>query len=181
MLEVCGKNIILREFTEENLQNPAYFNWIRDPYLMKMIRFEYLLPIAHQEIIQYVRTLIQSKTDGFFAVYTKETQEFIGTQKIGHIDWRTGTADIGILIGHPAYRGKGLSYDIISTACNYAFSELGLRKLTAGTPASNVAMIKCFEKIGFVEEGTLRKNLLISGEFVDHKVYGVFKNEFLHE
>ena len=92
--------------------------------------------------------------------------------------WRAGLADIGILIGDRSYQGRGLAGDAVTTACRYAFDELSLRKMTGGTPAINTAMCKCFERVGFREEGRLRRQLLISGDYCDHVLYGMFKDEF---
>lgn len=180
MLEICGEKIILREFSEENLTDPLYYKWLRDlDILCNIYRIEYLLPLKFKTIESYVNNLLCSETDCFFAIYLKEKEEFIGTQRIGHINWRVGLADLGILIGNKNYWGQGLATDVIRTACLYSFEKLSLRKLTAGTSANNTAMIKCFERIGFSVEGVLRKQLLLNGDYYDHYLFGIFKDEFL--
>lgn len=179
MLILEGKEIILKEFTKDNLHDSRYFAWLRDIEVIRTIyRLEYLLPIQFSEVESYVENLQKSKNDCLFAIYYKKDNQFIGTQRIGHIDWRAGLADMGIMIGNRQYWGKGLATDALSVSCDYAFNELSLRKLTGGTPASNIAMYKCFEKIGFKREGSLRKNLLISGKYIDHYLYGLFRKEF---
>ena len=179
MLTLTGKQIYLCEFTEENLQDERYFLWLRELDVVTMIyRLEYLMPLQRSEVEKYVRAVFASNSDCLFAIYHTETQEFIGTLKIGHIDWRTGTGDIGLLIGEKKYWGRRIAQEVVSLACKYAFNVLSLRKLTAGTPAVNIAMCKCFEKIGFQREAQLRKSLLIGGEFVDHILFGLFKEEF---
>jgi [ribosomal protein S5]-alanine N-acetyltransferase len=179
MLQLEGESIVLREFTETNLNDPKYFGWLRDLEVVTPIyRLEYLMPIQFQEVEKYVHLLFSSKNDCFFAVYRKDTDEFIGTQRIGHIDWRTGIGDIGILIGDKKSWGKGFATQAVGVACKYAFSVLSLRKLTGGTPETNVAMCKCFEHIGFQQEGRLRKQLLINGEYYDHIFFGLLKDYY---
>lgn len=179
MLEVPGKSIVLREFTKENLYDPAYYRWLRDIEVITTIyRIDYLLPLDFSEVESYVNSMLSSKNDCFFAIYDKETDEFIGTQRIGHIDWRTGRGDMGILVGNRNYWGKGVAKDAIATASAYAFRSLSLRKLTAGTPSINTAMCRCFERLGYKEEGRLRDQLLINGEYCDHVLYGLLRNEF---
>ena len=137
MLEIEGKGHHPQGVTRENLQDPRYFDWLRDLAVVTTIyRMEYLLPLQFSTLESYVEGLFASKNDCFFAIYAKQEQEFIGTQRIGHIDWRTGSADLGILIGNRKYWGRGLSSDAIRTACGYAFGSLSLRKMTAGTPPS---------------------------------------------
>lgn len=179
MLQLEGKKVALREFTKDNLFDANYFNWLRDLNVVNTInRLEYLMPIQFSEVEAYVKRLWESKNDAFFAIYAKDTNEFIGTQRLAQIDWRTGIADVGILVGNRNYWGKGIAKDAVSTAAEYAFNTLSLRRLTAGTPASNIAMIKCFERLGFKQEGRHRQQLLLSGEYVDRVLFGMFKEEF---
>lgn len=179
MLKIDGKNIYLQEFTEANLEDPRYFDWLRDLKILPFIgRMEYFFPTQMYEIRSYVENLISNKEDCFLAIYHKASAEFIGTAKIGHVNWRVGAADLGIMIGDVNYRNKGLSVDVVSTAANYAYSYLCLRKLTGGTSSLNIAMQRCFENVGFIQEGCLRKQLLMSGDYCDHVLYGMFKEEY---
>ncbi len=182
MLQLDGESVVLREFTEENIKDPRYFEWLRDLDVVTSIyRLEYLMPIQFQEVEKYVHVLLSSKKDCFFAIYRKDTNEFIGTQRIGHIDWRAGIGDIGVLIGDKSAWGKGFATQAVSVACKYAFSTLSLRRLTGGTPETNTAMAECFKRIGFQQEGKLRKHLLINGEYCDHILYGLMKEDYQRE
>lgn len=179
MLELVGVNIILREFSEENLHDEKYFKWLRDLDVVETInRIEYILPIKFSEVEKYVNNLWNSSHDAFFSIYTKDKNEFIGTQRVSEINWRTGTANLGILIGEREYWGKGIAKDSISVICDYCFNKLSLRRLVANTLATNIAMGKCFERLGFKLEGILREDSLIKGKYVDRNLYGLFKNEF---
>jgi RimJ/RimL family protein N-acetyltransferase len=179
MFVLEGEKIYLKEFLQENLNDPNYFKWLRDYDVVKNIgHLEYLMPLQFTEVEKYFMDLTDSKNDSFFAVFFKENNTFIGTLKIGHINWRTGVADIGIMIGEKKYRGKGLSQDIIKIGCDYAFKKLSMRKITAGTASGNIAMCKCFERVGFKKEGIIRGQVLIEGVYEDHILYGLFPNEF---
>ncbi|MBK7627798.1 MAG: GNAT family N-acetyltransferase [Bacteroidales bacterium] len=179
MLQIDGEKIVLREFTKTELYDEKYFLWLRDLEIITQIyHLDYFLPLDFSEVVEYVQSLWDSKSDCFFAIYYKENNKFIGTQRIGHINWRTGIADMGIMIGDEEYRGKGLSKDIMRTSMKYAFKNLSLRKLTGGTSRTNIAMQKCFEGLGFVKEGVIRSQLLIDGEYIDHILYGILKSEY---
>lgn len=181
MLRFYGERIYLQEITEVPADDSAYYRWIRDPDVIKTVRFEYLMPTPLAEIKEYVADLIQSSTDCYFAIHDRETEDFIGTLRVGHINWKSSIADIGIMIGDKNSWGKGIAKDAVATACDYAFTHLSLRKLTGGTAATNVAMCRCFERVGFQREARLRGNLLMSGEYVDHILFGLFKSEFYQE
>lgn len=104
--------------------------------------------------------------------------EFIGTLKIGHIDWRIGTADLGIMIGNQDYRGKGLSEKICKMGLEYAFRILGLRRMSCGCYEDNIAMCRCFERIGFKKIGVERENVMLEGKFRNHVLYDLLKSEW---
>ena len=175
-MELSGQKIVLKEFTEKHLNNINYINWLRDLETISQInRLEYKLPMSHTSIKNYINNLLLSENDAFFAIHSIENDEFIGTQKIGHINWHNGTGDIGILIGNKNYRGKGLSKDSIYTACKYAFDVLSLRKLTANAFCTNLPMINCFKKLGFIEEGCLKESVLYEGNYIDQCLFGLFK------
>ncbi len=178
-LRLPGNKIELREFTNKHLELPNYCAWLRDLEVVQGIyRLEYLKPLNTSEIENYARSMIASENDCYFGIHLKSNQQFIGTAKLGHIDWRTGTGDVGVLIGEKDLWGKGFASDAVQTLCSYAFDTLSLRKLTGGTAANNLGMISCFQKLGFREEGRLREKLLMSGSYVDQLLFGLFPSEF---
>ena len=178
MLELTGRKVVLREFDMNHLNDACYFEWLRDPeVVISIYRMEYLLPMSLEALRTYVESLWSSGRDCFFAVHEKESGKFVGTQRIGHIDWRSGIGDVGVLIGDRTCWGRGYATDAVRIACAYAFDILSLRKLTGGTPMSNAAMIRCFERLGFKEEGRLRSQLLMRGEYEDHVLFGLLKGE----
>ena len=80
----------------------------------------------------------------FYLIYFNNIS--IGTIKIGHIDWYTKTADIGIMIGDKNFWNKGIATKSIRTISNIAKKKLKLRKLVAGTPSINIGMVNAFKK-----------------------------------
>jgi len=177
-LEVSGLNVILREFSRDNLQDPSYLSWLRDMNNMELIdRIEYLKPINFEVVQSYVEGLWASETDAFFAIYERDKDLFIGTARLLAIDWRVRSAEIGIMIGHPDARGKGHAKDTISALCQYAFKTLSLQRLGAITADSNVPMKKCFLRLGFREEGRLRNHMLYHGELEDRLLFGLLTGE----
>jgi RimJ/RimL family protein N-acetyltransferase len=179
MLKFDGKHVSIREFTEKELSDESYYEWLRSYSVVRNIyRMEYLKPISKDAIQIYVNALLSSPNDSMFAIYLLSSDKFIGTLKIGHIDWRSGVCDLGIMIGDAESRGKGYSKDAVILGCDYAFKILSLRKVTAGAFADNIPMIKTFTNVGFVEEGRKRRELLVGGEYLDHVLLGLFKEEF---
>lgn len=170
-------NIKLIEFSEDHLYNPLYYEWLKDYDTMKYIgRDEYLKPFPFAIVEEYINKIWRRNDIVFFAIYHES--DFIGTFKIGDIDSHNSIADIGILIGHKSYKGKGLSKDVMKIGCEYAFNELSIRKLKGGCFKQNIPMNKLFLATGFVLEGVIRKSYLFENDYLDHHLYGMFYNEF---
>lgn len=171
-----GVEIAFKEFVDNDEDFAIYLSWLRNIKTIEMIgRLEYLLAMDIDQIRAYVKQLNLSSNDSFFKVFYMG--KFIGTFKVGHIDWRLGSADIGIMIGDPNYQKKGLSTKIMKLGIEYSFNVLGLRRLTGGCYADNLAMCKCFEACGFRLEGRKRESLILGDRYVDHILYGLLKKD----
>ena len=179
MFKFDGKHVSIREFTDKEIADNSYYEWLRDYSVVRNIyRMEYLKPISRDMIHDYLSKVLSSPNDSMFAIYNLIEEKFIGTLKIGHIDWRSGVCDLGIMIGDPESRGKGYSKEAVILGCDYAFRILSLRKVTGGAYADNAPMIKTFLNSGFIEEGRKRMELLVEGKYLDHVLFGLFKEEF---
>ena len=183
MTRIDGKAVYLTEFVERHLSDPKYYSWVSDVAVMKYIgRDEYLKPIAFAEVRSYVEGLWKNERATFMAIHLRSNDEFVGTAKITALDptgQLRGVADIGIMIGARAWWGKGLAADVLRAACVHSVDGLGMRKLTAGAMAPNEAVIRAFKRLGFVEEGRLRRQLNVGGEFIDHVLLGCLASELI--
>lgn len=123
--------ITLYEFSEQDVIFSDYCRFLRNYENIKMIgRHDYFLSMDNGIISEYLKNMNNSANDSFFAVNYES--KFIGTLKIGYIDWRIGTGDLGIMIGNLDYRGKGLSEKICRMGLDYAFNILGVKQDISG-------------------------------------------------
>lgn len=76
-------------------------------------------------------------------------------------------------------RGQGFGTQMTYLWLHYAFTRLGLRKVTARTADSNLVNINLNRRLGFRFEGHLRDEVRLRDEFVDVTVMSVFQHEFL--
>lgn len=170
-------DIGFKEFVDNDEDFAIYLSWLRNIKTIEMIgRQEYLLAMDIDQIRAYVKKLNLSDNDSFFKVYYMG--KFIGTFKVGHIDWRLKSADLGIMIGDIKFQKKGLSTKIMLLGIRYSFDILGLRRLTGGCYAENLAMCKCFESCGFKLEGKERESVTLGDRYTDHILYGLLKREY---
>jgi [ribosomal protein S5]-alanine N-acetyltransferase len=69
------------------------------------------------------------------------------------------------------HNGKGLCTRAVAEVLAYAFGELGLHRVEAGTLVDNRASQRVLEKNGFERYGLARRFLFIAGEWRDHVLF----------
>jgi len=180
-MKIIGDKTYLVPFTEEHLNNPRYYEWLSDIEVIKYIgREEYLMPVQFKEVQEYVQNLWKDEKCAFFAAYRTKDNKFLGSAKMNYVNeagFRDRIVDIGIMVGEKSCWGQGLATDILMSMCRYSFEVLGARKLSAGAVSDNVGVLKAFSKIGFFEEGRLRKKVFVEGKYIDHVLLGCFQEE----
>jgi aminoglycoside 6'-N-acetyltransferase len=106
-----------------------------------------------------------------------------GGRLVGEVQgYRTqmpGVFGIGIVVYEQADRGRGSGADAVRAMTRHLFEEEGARRVEGGTTPDNEAMRRIFSRLGFVEEGTLRRFLPgTDGEGVDCVMYGMTRQDY---
>jgi [ribosomal protein S5]-alanine N-acetyltransferase len=70
-----------------------------------------------------------------------------------------------------ARSGRGLATRAVAEAMRFAFDDLGLHRLEAGTATTNVASQRVLEHNRFTRVGLLRKHLRLAGVWTDHYLW----------
>jgi ribosomal-protein-alanine N-acetyltransferase len=79
---------------------------------------------------------------------------------------------------HSSYWNKGYTTEALHCILQFAFKELDLHRIEAGCAVGNIASKRVLEKVGMVQEGLLRKNLPIRGEWVDNFKFAILDTDF---
>ncbi|MBH2749666.1 MULTISPECIES: GNAT family N-acetyltransferase [Serratia] len=95
----------------------------------------------------------------------------------GFIDRGEGIAEVGFILS-AEFHGQGLGSESLKDLARFAFDTHGYRKLTATVTSGNEASRRTLLKVGFQQEGTLRKNYFLHGCWQDDWVFGLLKDEF---
>lgn len=170
-----GKKVYLRRLEAEDL--PRTLKWVNDPEMF--ITMGLWGPRTSNEQKDWYENVSRSKTNLVFALCLTDSHEHIGNLSLFDIDMRNRNAGLTIIIPDQENQGKGYGPESVSLLCDYAFRFLNLEKVYCKTDNPNAS--KMYERIGFVHEGTLRKQAFRYGEYIDKLCYGLLRGEFINE
>lgn len=154
-----------------------YLDWVnRDEIIDYMSSL--FIPTTEEELLNYVRENTARNDVAFFAVRWKENSTFIGTVKLGPIDWVHRMGYYGLLIGDERYRGRGAGTDVCKVILSYGFNRLNLHWIGAGMVSENVAAIRCYEKAGLRTVATIPRQLWFKGRYVDRVIMAITSEEY---
>ena len=110
-----------------------------------------------------------------FAVETLADGRLIGKCGFTKVNWKNRLGEMAILIGEKDEQGKGYGADAVATLCRFGFFELNLHKIKAVVFDFNRAALRCYEKCGFVREGTLKQEIFRDGAYHDVILMALFR------
>ncbi len=103
--------------------------------------------------------------------------EIVGVASFNSMNWLNKTAYIGYWLGEK-YQGKGIITNVSKELTNYAIHQLTLNKVEIRAAVENTKSRSIPERLGFVNEGTIRQAEWLYDHYVDHVVYGVLASEW---
>lgn len=101
--------------------------------------------------------------------------ELVGDLQLRHCSYvmPEGALEIGIELD-TKYQGKGIGTEALKLA-SAKFLEEEVHRISGSTAKTNMAMIRAFEKAGWLHEGTLRGLFIQDGKLVDYESYSITK------
>ena len=111
-------------------------------------------------------------------IFLRNPDRLVGGITIGLI--RRGVAQncmLGYWMGEE-YAGKGHMFAALQLVIRYIFEELRLHRIEAACIPTNVRSASLLQKAGFTKEGYLHKYLRINGEWQDHLLFALLKDDY---
>lgn len=121
--------------------------------------------------------LLAEKREFSFGIFAKGTNVLIGHISLYAVKRLPySSAFIGYSMDE-RYAGRGIATTATKAVVQFAFNQVGVHRVEAYVAPKNTASIRVLEKSGFIREGLLRKLLYINGEWVDHYMYAMLKED----
>lgn len=170
-----GERVILREYRAEDIG--ALRAWVNDGETTRYLGGAYRRPQTWEQTEDWLNQRLNGDLGGeSFVIAEKENLKYLGQCDLMMMDSVARKAEMAIVL-LPEARGKGIATEAARLLCRYAFNELNLNRVFLKCAAKNEAALRLYRRLGFREEGVLRQEMFIGGEFEDVIVMGLLKNE----
>lgn len=169
-----GRKTILRPPNREKDQ-ALYYRWINDPEVRRYLKI--CRPMSFKAEGEWIDSAGTRSGSIGFTIETLDGQP-IGVMGFDKIDWKDRRATTGSFIGEAEYRGKGYGTDAKMALLKYAFEDLNLHKVCSGALAFNGRSVAYSQKCGYRIEGREKRHIFREGEYHDHILLAVFRNDW---
>ena len=109
----------------------------------------------------------ESVEEFMFAIVKQDNDELIGNVGLDKVDYKCGTADLGIFIGEQENLSKGYGSEAIKLLVDFAFKELRLHNIMLTVYDMNERAQKAYQKCGFKEFGRRHEARFHDGKYHD--------------
>ncbi len=175
VINVRGDQVALGPLRRDLI--PLYHAWISNLETTAYLSEAGTAPTLDEEIAWFDRVNREAGTQNF-TIYAIEGWTPIGTINLHQISQRHRKANMGIMIGEPSYRGKGLGTEAVELVLDYGFTALGLHSIWLTTYEFNLAGQRAYLKAGFREVGRRRSCRWHLGRYWDEIHMDILEDEF---
>jgi len=158
----------------------AFARWDRDTEQHRLADSDPAQLWSEKKIKEFQEKRAETNSKSFrFSIHTLDEDKLIGGVGLWISSWTHAETWLGISIGERDYWGRGYGTDAMRLAVQYAFLELGLRRVSLGLHAYNERALKSYQKVGFKMEGRMRGEGLRDGVRYDSLWMGILREEWL--
>jgi RimJ/RimL family protein N-acetyltransferase len=177
MTVIDGSKCRLRPLSRADLAHSV--KWRNDPAVRDAV-IGYRFPVTEKmEEGWYDRVLAdQGGKRASFAIEDRADGALVGLVHLMDIDWPCRLAHFGIVIGETDRQDRGLGSEATALTMAYGFATLNLERIELRVLDANERARHIYAKLGFVEEGRLRRAAFVAGAPADVIVMGLLRDEF---
>ncbi|MCD4731452.1 MAG: GNAT family N-acetyltransferase [Bacteroidales bacterium] len=160
----------------ERTDLPLRTQWLNNPMVRETLILS--VPISEAQVEHWFKKILKDPSREDFIIVYKEDKAPIGFAGYIGIDWIHRKAEPYIAIGSTEHWGIGLGTEVVRKLLDYGFNEMGFNRQYGFMLDNNPGALKMDLKAGFKEEGLLKQDVMIHGEYHDRIMLGITKDEF---
>ncbi len=137
------------------------------------------LPASLEGIRASLEKWVDCKESDGAVVFIIETLEGedVGGLSLHSRDRKNGVFSFGVNVARQ-HRRKGYAEDAVRILLRYGFRERRFQKCNSACVDTNAASIALHKKLGFTEEGRVRRRWFYNGRYHDDVLFGMTVEEF---
>ena len=148
------RRFILRGLTVADVSE-RYLDWLSDPEARKWI-VAAAQAQRMADLQDYVAQRVGRADVLFLGIFEKSSGVHIGNIKYEPILPDQGSAVMGILVGDPSFRGKGVFAEVFGASSNWLKKERRITRIHLGVEKAHQAALKAYQNAGFVPDPALQ-------------------------
>lgn len=169
-------DIYLRELDRADL--PVINQWRNDKNLINFLCAPFRFINIEIDEKWFYSYLSNRSNNIRLAICESVSNKLLGVVYLLHIDWLNRSGEYGIQIGDTASQGIGVGFQATVKILEHAFNDLNLHRVQMKVLDNNERAIRLYKKVGFIEEGKLRKAIFKNGQYMDLICMAILKEEF---
>ena len=172
-----GEKVRLRPVSVEDAEQ-SFINSLDSP-TRQLLQLGIELPTTVENLKEVLAKYTDCKDVNGVIIFTIENLEgeFVGGISSHSRNPKNGTFSFGINVPTP-HRRKGYASDAIRILLRYCFHERRYQKCNSACTDNNEASIALHRKLGFKEEGRIRREFFFNGQYYDDVRFGLTREEF---
>ncbi len=174
-----GERVRLTIITDDDL--PQFAAWLSDFGLQRLVNPGMSFPHQLDDLLSpdgWFQADLKNEKSRMFAIRTRADDLFIGSCGIVNLNMFTHSAEVGINLAHPDYRGKGYGSEIMLLTMRYGFEQFNLNRISLRVMGFNTRAIRLYEKLGFQHEAREREVFFHDGTYFDQLHMGMLRTEW---
>lgn len=172
-MQLHTNRLLLREFTPDDW--PAVLAYQSDP---RYLRYYPWTERTAQDARDFIQLFIDWQNEprrSKFQLAIESNGQLIGNCGLRRDE--EAQANIGYEIA-PDHWGQGYATEAARTLCQFGFNDLNLHRIWSWCLADNQPSARVLEKLGMRQEGRLVQREFIKGQWRDHLLYAILKDEW---
>ncbi len=169
-----GERVRFRALNKEDVNYvTSQFN---DPDIKSTVYEGAPFPLTTVDELKFIQAQsgVGNVNDYSFAIELIKTAQIIGVCGYNEIDWKNRNTELGMWIDKTHWN-QGYGAEALKMLVDFAFDELNLHRVQLSYYTLNARGRRCYDKVGFQEEGVLKDFLYRHGKYHDKIIMSVIK------
>jgi RimJ/RimL family protein N-acetyltransferase len=173
-----GEKVVLRPVRRTDIE--YFLKWFNDPEVTQYLSM--YLPMTEMAEEKYIEELsttgVGIKASFVIEAIDGKNNKPIGNVALSNIHPKDHHAVFGIAIGEKDYWSKGYGTEAARLIICYGFEQLNLHRINSFAISFNERSLRLHRRVGFKEEGRQRKAIFKNGDYHDHVMFGLLREEW---